>query len=134
MYDGNPGEIDFGSSLSEVRVSKGSNYRESTVYLVLAIAKCKRAKILPIHVPPRYSIIFFRNVLNNLHVFSRLLVGNYFTLSPGSLQLSLALAKSILIFSTLFFTTTATILNNNNIMIELATKIYECMNHIILFF
>ena len=57
MYDGNPGEIDFGSSQCEVRVSKGSSYWESTVYLVLAIAKCKRAKILPIHVPPRYSII-----------------------------------------------------------------------------
>ena len=31
MYDGNPGEIDFGSSLREVRVSEGSSYRESTV-------------------------------------------------------------------------------------------------------
>ena len=120
MYDGNPGEIDFGSSYHEVRVSKGSSYRESTVYLVLAIAKCKQAKILPIHVPPHHYL--FRNVLNNLHVFSRLLVGNYFTLSPGALQLSLALAKSILIFPSLFFTTTATILNNNNIMMSLQQK------------
>ena len=33
MYDGNPGEIDFGSSYHEVRVSEGSSYRESTVCL-----------------------------------------------------------------------------------------------------
>ena len=33
-YDGNPGEIDFGSSEREVRVSEGSSYRESTVYLL----------------------------------------------------------------------------------------------------
>ena len=32
MYDGNPGEIDFGSSYREVRVSEGSSYRESTVF------------------------------------------------------------------------------------------------------
>ena len=57
MYDGNPGEIDFGSSQREVRASKGSSYQESTVYLVLAIAKCKLAKILPIHIPPRYLVI-----------------------------------------------------------------------------
>ena len=31
MYDVNPGEIDFGSSYREVRVSEGSSYRESTV-------------------------------------------------------------------------------------------------------
>ena len=31
MYDGNPGEIDVGSSSREVRVSEGSSYRESTV-------------------------------------------------------------------------------------------------------
>ena len=31
MCDGNPGEIDFGSSQREVRVSEGSSYRESTV-------------------------------------------------------------------------------------------------------
>ena len=31
MYDGYPGEIDFGSSYREVRVSEGSSYRESTV-------------------------------------------------------------------------------------------------------
>ena len=30
-YDGNPGEIDFGLSEREVRVSEGSSYRESTV-------------------------------------------------------------------------------------------------------
>jgi len=34
MYDGNPGEIDFGSSYREVRVSQGSSYRESTVCTV----------------------------------------------------------------------------------------------------
>ena len=32
MYDGNPGEIDFGSSEREDRVSEGSSYRVSTVY------------------------------------------------------------------------------------------------------
>ena len=31
MYEENPGEIDFGSSLCEVRVSKVLSYRESTV-------------------------------------------------------------------------------------------------------
>ena len=30
MYDGNPEEIDFGSSSRETRVSEGSSYREST--------------------------------------------------------------------------------------------------------
>ena len=30
VHDGNPGEIDFGSSKREVRVSEGSSYREST--------------------------------------------------------------------------------------------------------
>ena len=34
MYDENPGEIDFGSSYREVRVSEGSSYRESTVLIV----------------------------------------------------------------------------------------------------
>ena len=32
MYDGNSGEIDFGSSQREARVSEGSSYRESTVF------------------------------------------------------------------------------------------------------
>lgn len=31
MYDGNLGEIDFGSSYFEVWVSEGSSYRESIV-------------------------------------------------------------------------------------------------------
>ena len=31
MYDGNPGEIYFGSSEEEVLASEGSSYRESTV-------------------------------------------------------------------------------------------------------
>ena len=31
MFDGNPGEIDFGSSWREVRISEGSSYGESTV-------------------------------------------------------------------------------------------------------
>ena len=30
MYEGNPGEVNFGSSYCEVRVSEGSSYREST--------------------------------------------------------------------------------------------------------
>ena len=33
MYEGNQREIDFGSSKREVRVSEGSSYRESTVFL-----------------------------------------------------------------------------------------------------
>ena len=33
MYDGNPGEIYFGSSQREVRVNKGSSYQESTVFI-----------------------------------------------------------------------------------------------------
>ena len=40
MYDGNPGEIDFGSSQREVRVSEGSSYRESTVvtmHIILSV-------------------------------------------------------------------------------------------------
>ena len=32
-WDGTPGEIHFGSSWREVRVSEGSSYRESTVPL-----------------------------------------------------------------------------------------------------
>ena len=32
MYEGNPGEIDFGSSQHELRVSEGSSYWESTVH------------------------------------------------------------------------------------------------------
>lgn len=31
MYDGNPGESDFGQSQHEVHVSEGSSYWESTV-------------------------------------------------------------------------------------------------------
>ena len=31
MYEGNPREIDFGSSWREVRVSEGSSYQESAV-------------------------------------------------------------------------------------------------------
>ena len=34
MYEGNPGEIDFGSNKREVRVSEGSSCRKSTVYLI----------------------------------------------------------------------------------------------------
>ena len=34
MDDGNPGEIYFGSSQEEVRVSEGSSYRESTKLLI----------------------------------------------------------------------------------------------------
>ena len=39
MYDGNTGEIDFGSSYSEVRVSEGSSYRESTVHIPSFVIK-----------------------------------------------------------------------------------------------
>ena len=37
MYDGKPGEIDFGPNLREVRVSNGLSYRESTAYPSLVI-------------------------------------------------------------------------------------------------
>ena len=42
MYDGNPGEVDFGSSQREVRVSEGSSYRESTVGIFLRHLKIMR--------------------------------------------------------------------------------------------
>ena len=42
MYDRNPGEIDFGSSQREVRVSEGSSYRESTVFTKLLIRTCDK--------------------------------------------------------------------------------------------
>ena len=38
MYEGNPGEIDFGSSQRDVLVSEGSSHRESTV--------CVRGKVV----------------------------------------------------------------------------------------
>ena len=43
MYDGNPGEINFGSSYKEVRVSEGSSYRESTVWSFLGDMREARA-------------------------------------------------------------------------------------------
>ena len=48
MYDGNPGEIDFGSSYREVRVSEGSSYRESTVLLLIYMLK-REIKIVKIN-------------------------------------------------------------------------------------
>ena len=39
MYDGNPGEIEFGSSQREVRVSEGSSYRESIVFRITGVRK-----------------------------------------------------------------------------------------------
>ena len=38
MYEGNPGEIDFGSIYCKVRVSQGSSYREATVHLHAEVA------------------------------------------------------------------------------------------------
>ena len=46
MYDENPGEIDFGSSQREVRVSEGSSYRESTVVTVPQVFA--RVSFLPV--------------------------------------------------------------------------------------
>ena len=50
MYDGNLGEIDFGSCQREVRVSEGSSYRESTVHpfhsISRAFARKRRKKFL----------------------------------------------------------------------------------------
>ena len=41
MTEIHPGEIDFGSSYREVRVSEGSSYRESTVsYSILLVRDC----------------------------------------------------------------------------------------------
>ena len=39
MYEGNPREIEFGSSQHEVQVSEGLSYRESTIKFVHA--KCE---------------------------------------------------------------------------------------------
>ena len=44
MYDGNPGEIDFGSSQREVRVSEGSSYRESTVCGWMCVAGANKVE------------------------------------------------------------------------------------------
>ena len=75
MYDGNPGEIDFGSSYREVRVSEGSSYRESTVV-------CARNKLFGllgdnvIKTPARYISsenmegVFIKNVSGFLTVYT----------------------------------------------------------------
>ena len=47
MYDGNPGEIDFGSSWREVRVSEGSSYRESNVILKTSVKLIVSVTLLP---------------------------------------------------------------------------------------
>ena len=41
MYDGNPGEIDFGSSSRKVWVEEGSSYHESTVFVCYGKNKMK---------------------------------------------------------------------------------------------
>ena len=41
MYDGNPGEIDFGSSSRKVLVEEGSSYHESTVFVCYGKNKMK---------------------------------------------------------------------------------------------
>ena len=47
MTEIHPGEIDFGSSYREVRVSEGSSYRESTVsYPILLVMHKKIIMIL----------------------------------------------------------------------------------------
>ena len=43
MYDGNPEEINFGSSQHEVRVIEGSSYRELTVWSFLGDMRETRA-------------------------------------------------------------------------------------------
>ena len=43
MYEGNPGEINFGLSLHEVRVIEGSSYRESNVWSFLGDMREARA-------------------------------------------------------------------------------------------
>ena len=37
MYDGNPGEIDFGSSSREVWVEEGLSYQESAVFVCICM-------------------------------------------------------------------------------------------------
>ena len=37
MYDGNPGEIDFGSSSREVWVKEGLSYQESAVFVCICM-------------------------------------------------------------------------------------------------
>ena len=61
MYERNPGEIDFGSSKHEVRVSEGSSYRESTVFLIGSLVTtdneglmtCESIKMQTTYVLPR---------------------------------------------------------------------------------
>ena len=57
MYEGNPGEIDFGSSSREIRVSVGSSYRESTVEERKQKKKKKRER------NKKISILWLTNVL-----------------------------------------------------------------------
>ena len=55
MYVGNPGEIDFGSSSREVRVSEGSSCQESTVVntvnkrhgKIMEVGKQEKKTLLP---------------------------------------------------------------------------------------
>ena len=56
MYEGNQREIDFGSSKREVRVSEGSSYRESTVFLYI-MSMCDQ-NILNL------SASYWENILN----------------------------------------------------------------------
>ena len=61
MYERNPGEIDFGSSKHEVRVSESSSYRESTVFLIGSLVTtdneglmtCESIKMQTTYVLPR---------------------------------------------------------------------------------
>ena len=72
MYDGNLGEIDFGSSQREVPVSEGSSYRESTVFISLYFSgwwgQCESSK--PSLYVPRFRAIvdLIANQTPSLHV------------------------------------------------------------------
>ena len=47
MYDGNPVEIDFGSSQREVRVSEDSSYRESTEFIIFFLLTTSASQDVP---------------------------------------------------------------------------------------
>ena len=61
MYDGNPGEIDFGSSQREVRVSEGSSYRESTVLISFQYLYFFTFDYLSAYLPPTRRRLVFRS-------------------------------------------------------------------------
>ena len=64
-----PGEIDFGSSQHEVRLSKGLSYRESTVSNSLFTMKARTRQFSRtfFHTPFHSFLSFFPQVVQDLH-------------------------------------------------------------------